>query len=171
MSRSADITQSWGGEERTFRLGLGQCRKLQENTGCGPLGIAARCNVSLAVLSAIRGKDWLHLSQLNLSQAAEKIQVRETLKQGLLGAQVALPEVDRLLVEYVDERPLDENLIVTIAVCMAAIYGVEDEEAVGEPQAAPAASPLSQMESSGSEKTAFTPSAQHVASPRVTSTQ
>lgn len=159
MSRTGEISLDWGGEaERTFRLGIGQIRALQEKLGAGPLGIAAMCQVSFAALAYQNAKDWIGLSRLDLKQVAEKSHVRETLKQALLGAGVALPEADRLIREYVDERPLDENLLVTIAVCNAHIWGVEEESAAGERGAAAEVSQTSTAADIGSEKMASTPS-------------
>lgn len=166
MSRDGSITLEWGGEpERAFRLGIGQIKVLQEKIGAGPLGVAAMCQVTFAALSFQTRQDWLSLSQLNLSQLAEKTHVRETLRQGLLGAGAALPVVDKLIREYVDERPLDENLLVTIAVCNAHVYGVDEEEPAGEPEAVVEGSPLSTAADTGSGKTASTRSGRRAASP------
>jgi hypothetical protein len=160
MSRSGDVTLDWGGEpERAFRLGLGQIRKLQEKTGCGPVGIAARCVVSMAALKAMKNGDYVLLSRLDLTQVAEKTHTREAILQGLLGKNVPLPEADALVREWADERPLDESLTTAMEICLAAVYGTEDEKPVGEPQAAAAAFQNSQTEKSGSEKTASMPSA------------
>lgn len=173
MSRDGSITLDWGGEpERAFRLGIGEIKKLQETVDAGPTGIAAKCQITLAVLGAQKARDWIGLSQFNLSQIAEKPMVREALKQGLLGAGVPLPSADKLLREYVDERPLAENLITAIEVCMAAVFGVEDEDAAGESEAvAEEVSTRSPTASSGSGKTASTPSAPPAGSPLGTSTR
>lgn len=166
MSRYGEITLDWGGEaERLFRLKIGQLVRLQEKTGCGPLGIVARCQVSMAALGLQAHKDWLNLSHLNLSQVAEKTHVREVFIQGLVGAGVALPEADKLVREYVDERPLAENLLACIQICNAHIYGAEDEDAMGESEAAAAASPRSPMANTASGTTASTPSEPPAASP------
>lgn len=160
MSISGEITLDWGGEpERTFRLGIGQIKKLQDAVNAGPLGIAARCQITAAALAYQRQRDWISLSQLNLSHMAEITHVREALRQGLLGANMPMPQADRLIREYVDERPLDENLVAAIQVCMAHVYGTEDEKPAGESRAAAAASPNSPTGNTVSEKTDFTPSA------------
>lgn len=165
MSRSADIELDWGGEVRTFRLGLGQIRKLQEITNCGPLGIAARCAVAVSVLKAMNQGDYVTLSRMDLTQAAEKVHTREALRQGLLGAGVAINIADGLVREYVDERPLDESLAPATQVCLAAIYGVEDEDAAGESEAVVAAvSNRSPTAKSASAKMASTRPAPPVAS-------
>jgi len=158
MSRSGEITLDWGGElERVFRLGLGQAKKLQEGPAdAGPLYIAAGCLISLAVLRAIEMQDYAALSQLDLSKCVEKAVVREVFVQGLLGANVPAPEAQKLVRDWVDERPLGESLIYAHAICMAHVVGVADERPVGEPQAAPAASPISPEASTASERMAST---------------
>lgn len=161
MSRTAEITLDWGGEERPFRLAIGQLQKLDEKLKLGPLAIAARCAISIEALRCIQQADYVGLSRLDLSQVAEKSHTREVLLQGLLGMNVALPVADRLIREWVDERPLAENLTAAMQVCFASIYGPEDDKAVGESEAAPAASPTSPTDGSGSDKTASMPSAAH----------
>jgi hypothetical protein len=160
MSRSGDVTLDWGGNpERSFRLAIGQIRKLQEKRDAGPLGIASRCLVSLAALRAIRAGDFESLSRLDLKQVAELEDVREVLLQGLLGANVAGPEALALVRDWVEHRPLGESLLPAYSVCMAAILGAEDEEAVGESPAVGEGSPRSPTAKSDSGKTASTPSA------------
>lgn len=158
MSRSGEISLEWGGEpDRTLRLGIGQLKKLQEKLDAGPLGIAAKCQISLAALAYQRQRDWVSLSRLDLAQLAELVHVRETLHQGLLGAGVPLPVADKLVREYVEERPLAENLIVTVQLCTASVYGPEDEQAVGEFPAAEEVSVISPAASSDSAKAESTP--------------
>jgi hypothetical protein len=157
MSRFAEVHLDWGGEpEQAFRLGIGQIGKLQEKVDAGPLYIASCCMVSLAALAAHKARDYAALSRMDLKQVAEINMVRETLLQGLLGAGMALPGATKLVREWVDERPLSENLIAAYEVCMASVLGVEDEKAMGEPQAAEEASPTSRAASTASEKTAST---------------
>lgn len=167
MSRAGEVTIDWGGEaERTFRLGIGQIRALQEKTGAGPLGIAARCQIAAAALAYQRQGDWVALSRLDLTQIAEMPQVREALLQGLLGMNMALPVADKLVRDWVDERPLAENLVACVAVCTASVYGVEQEKSAGEPEAVEegAGSQNSPTASTASEKTGSMRSARRAAS-------
>lgn len=157
MSRFGSITLDWGGDpERAFRLGIREIGKLQEKLDAGPSCIAAMCLTTLGALRAMRDRDYVTLSQMNLKQCAEITHVREVLMQGLLGANMAAPEALRLVREWVEERPLDENLISAFEVCQASIYGTGDEKAMGEPQAADGASPISPAASTASERTAST---------------
>lgn len=169
VSRFGEIRLDWGGEpDRLFRLKIGQIGRLQEKLNAGPTGIAMRCHVTYAALAFQAQKDWVGLSSLDLTKIAEKTHIRETLLQGLLGAGMALPEAEKLIREYVDERPLAENLIPCIEVCNASVYGVEDEKPMGEPEAAAAANQSFRTENSALAKAASTPSAPPPASAPLT---
>jgi hypothetical protein len=158
MGRFGEVALDWAGEEgRTFRLGLGQIAKLQEKLDAGPLHIAAMCQITLAALHFQGEQNWVALSRLDLSQMAELPHLREVHFQGLLGANVPAPQAAALVKEWVEERPLTENLASAIRICMGHALEVADEKPVGEPQAAPAASPTYPAESTASEKTASTP--------------
>jgi hypothetical protein len=157
MSRFGEIHLDWGGEpDRAFRLGIGQIGKLQEKVDAGPLTIAAMCQVTLAAQHFTGEGNWIALSRLDLKQMAEMPHVREVHLQGLLGANVPGPVALALVKEWVEERPLSENLVSAIKICQAHAIGVEDERAMGEPQAAEEASPTSRAANTVSGKTAST---------------
>lgn len=158
MSRSGEIALDFGGAERTFRLGIGQIRKLQESCDAGPLGIAARCQLSTFVLHCQATGEYLALSRLDLRNVAEKPEVREVILQGLLGANMPAAEALKLVRDWVEERPLDENLVIAARICGASSVAVDDEVPVGEPLAAAEVSPNSPAASSDLERMASTPS-------------
>ena len=127
MSRSGESTFEWGGEpERVFRLGLGEIRKIQEKTGCGPLGIVSRCAISMAAIHAHASGDYVTLSRLDLAHLAEKSHTREVVLQGLLGTGMPAPEAHALVRDWGDERPLQESLGPAAAIAGAVVYGVEE---------------------------------------------
>lgn len=134
-SRAGEIRLDWGGEQdRLFRLGIGELRKIQEEPAvdAGPTGIATRCLLSLAALEAIRVSDFDTLAKLSNAKLAELVHIRVVFRQGLLGAKVPMPDVDNLVREYIDERPLGENLAACYQLCMGSILGPGDEP-LGEP--------------------------------------
>jgi plasmid stability protein len=148
----------WGGNpSQGFRLGIGQIGKLQEKFEAGPLQLASNCFMSMAVLRAMGAKDLAALATLNLSECAELTEVREIHLQGLLGEGVPAPKALALVREWIEERPLGENLASAYEICMASVIGTEDERAMGEPEAAAAASQTSPDTNTASEKTASTP--------------
>lgn len=159
-SRFAEVTLDWGGNpERVFRLGIGQIGKLQEKLDAGPVYIASMCLISMAALRAHATRDYGALSGLDLKNAAEITHVRAVILQGLLGMNMPLPEAERLVRDWVDERPLSENLMHAYEICMGAVLGVEDEKPAGEPKAAKEDRPTSPAASTVSEKTGSMPSA------------
>lgn len=175
MSRAGEIVLEFGGEERTFRLGVGQWRKIQEVCDAGPAELLAR--LSPAFAAAQQGIGFAEIVGMGLLGRWRVDDVREPVRQGLLGALDAAGKpvleakaVDRLVVEYVDERPLLESVVTAYKVVLASVVGVDDEAASGEPRAAAEGAPSSPAASSASERTASTPSAPPAASAPATST-
>lgn len=116
MSRGGEIAFEWAGEERSFRLRIGELRQLQEACNAGPV----------QVLRRIEADEW------------RVDDLRETLKLGLIGGGMKPDAAGKLIRRYVDEYdwPLVDHVLPARAVLMAAISGVPDEplEASGEPQ-------------------------------------
>lgn len=105
MSRGAEIELNWPDAPRTFRLRIGELRKLQERCDAGPK----------KVLDRLLDGSWL----------VEDI--RETIRLGLMGGGAKPDEAVKLLADYVDERPLMDSVIWAQAILMAAIVGPPDE--------------------------------------------
>lgn len=106
MSRLAIVDLEFGGEERQFRLGVGELARLQEKTGVGPYE--------------------LHLRLLHGSWRCDDI--RETIRLGLIGGGAPPEDAARLVRDHVDERPRMEPLPIAQVVLGVALYGVEDEQ-------------------------------------------
>lgn len=106
MSRHGDAVFDWGGELRTFRLALGEIRKLQERTGAGPYELLRRMT----------------------SGTWRVDDLRETIRLGLEGGGASTSEAGRLVRDYVDPpKPLLENVMVAARILEAALSGAEDE--------------------------------------------
>lgn len=163
MSRSGDITLDFGGEERTFRLGYGQWRKIQEKCDAGPPEILAR--LSQPFFASNQGLKWDAIIGAGLLGTWRVDDIREVVLQGLLGANMPGPEALKLVRDWVEERPPIEGLSIAYRIVFSWMNGAGDEDPVGKSQAAPAASDPSIAEKSGSEKTASTPPAPQSASP------
>jgi hypothetical protein len=158
MSRSGDVTLELGGEDRTFRLAIGQWRKIQEKCDAGPAELLAR--LAPVFEARRRGLSFSQIVTHGLLGAWRVDDVREVVLQGLLGAGVDMPTAAKLVREWVDERPLFEPLDVAYRIVLASIVGVEDEQAMGELRAAEEASRTSPAASDASAKTATTRSAE-----------
>lgn len=168
MSRSGDIVLDFGGEERTFRLAIGQWRKVQEKCDAGPAELLTR--LAPAFYAAKEGLSFEQIVGMGFIGKWRIDDVREPILQGLLGANMPGPEALALVKAWVDDRPLLESVALAYKIVLAAVTGPGDEAASGESQAAVEVSPNSHAASSGSEKTASTPSAARSAGRRAKST-
>lgn len=118
MSADGSITLPWGGEERKFRLGLGELRELQEKVNHNRLNpIGPR-----ALLSLFETFD------------AWPDQVREVLRLGLIGGGTKIELVPGLIKRYCDERPPFDSVPVAHAVLMTALMGVRDDPVGKKPE-------------------------------------
>lgn len=125
MSRSAEVTLAFGGEDRVFCLKLGRLRALQEKTDCGPM----------ALLSRYMSGDW------------RVDDVREAILQGLIGGGLDQANATKLVMSYFDDQPLQPFVQLAQGVVMAALVGAEDED-LGEPEGEGQPTSPSPMESS-----------------------
>lgn len=127
MSRAAEVTFTFGGEERLFRLPIGRLRALQEKVDCGPYELHRR------LLSGLWRVD----------------DVRETYRQGLIGGGMEVGAVDKLLSTEFDGLPLNQFVPGASVIMLAVLSGVEDEP-LGEPEAGAEETSRSREESSAS---------------------
>ena len=112
MSRAAEVTLAFGGEDRLFRLPIGRLRALQEKTDCGPFELHRRF----------------------MSGAWRVDDLRETIFQGLIGGGMEVQEATGLLKSYFDDLPIGQFVNLANAIVMVVLFGVDDEP-VGESEA------------------------------------
>jgi hypothetical protein len=137
MSRSATLVRQWGSEERTFRLGIGEWRKIQETCDAGPGEIAQRIAAWAAIRRAMPNANFIDLLAAGGAGRWRVDDVREVLFRGLTGGGLDPTSAGRLLRELHDERPLLENLALALEIVLVSLSGPEDEpvgEREGEPQ-------------------------------------
>jgi hypothetical protein len=164
MSRNGDIVLSLGGEERTFRFGLAEHRRVQEKLNVGVSEVLQ--NLHLFVQSINAGLTMRQVLDHQLLGKVRPDQIREVLFQGLVGGGMDPEAAGRLCKEWVDApRPVKHTAPIAYAVAEAALLGPDDEDAAGNPAGAEAGSP-SPTAKSGSVKTASMRSARRAASPR-----
>jgi hypothetical protein len=106
MSRAADVTFDWADGTYRFRLPYGQIAELQERTGCGPQ----------LLLQRVVDGSW------------KVDDLRETIRLGLIGGGLEPLKALTLVRQYVEARPLAENVTPAKLILMAALFGVEGEE-------------------------------------------
>jgi hypothetical protein len=121
------ITLPWGDQDRTFRLRIGEWRKIEAKCNAGPEEIAARLSPSIAAMDS--GLSSLQAANLGMVGKWRVDDVREVILQGLLGGDDKMGPVEaaQLIKAWVDERPLRENVFVAYAICMASISGLNDD--------------------------------------------
>ena len=99
--RLTAITFEWADGEYTFDLKLGEIRKLQDKTGLGPA----------VILRDLQSDSW------------KVDHYRETILQGVLGGGMAAKDTNKLVKDWVDERPAAESLLPAQSILLAWIVG------------------------------------------------
>lgn len=127
MSRSAEISLDFAGEERAFRLAIGPLRALQEKTDCGPMELLSRFSAGTWRVDDLR----------------------ETILQGLQGGGMTGADATKLIRSNFDDRPLQQFVNLAQAIVMACLIGAGDED-LGEPVGEVAETPPSPGTSSAS---------------------
>jgi len=102
MSRNAEITLLFYDQERTFRLGIKELRKLQEK--CGERG-------PQRIMRDLEDGNWM------VDDIIQPIQL------GLIGGGMKPEEAARLVKERVEDRPLAECLLFALVILQAAVVG------------------------------------------------
>lgn len=133
MNRDGAVTRLWGDTERTFRLGIGEWRKVQETCDAGPGEIAARLSTWAAMRASNPTATFLQMLAGGGAGKWRVDDVREPLYRGLIGAGMDPTAAGKLIRELHDERPLMENIDLALAVVLGSLVGPADEP-VGEPK-------------------------------------
>jgi hypothetical protein len=155
MSRYGEVRAYLGAEERTFRLGLGQIRAIQERCDAGLPEIAAR-------LAPV-----IRLRQATMAAKAERAAAmvgaiadgavgtgrvddyREVIFQGLVGAGEGGTMAGVIVRAEVDDHAPLEMCLLALEIIMAVLLGPEDEPAPGETTGAKASPPSRARRSAG----------------------
>lgn len=143
MSGTGETAEYFAGEERAFRIRLGEIRRIESKCETGIGEVLRRLSRAVLVLSRVGGIDAL---ATGLEFHADD--VREVIFQGLQGAGMTSAEVTQLVRREIDDRGftgLRENLSVALKV----LWGSQ-EAPPGEPQAgaSPATPPTPSTSSS-----------------------
>ncbi len=157
MSRNGDIALELGGEERTFRFGVAEHRRLQEALDCGVSEIVQDLHPYVSASQA-----GASIGDILTARVLGRIRVdhiREVLFQGLVGGGLKTDDASRLCRTWVLDRPILEAAPVAYAVGIAALVGVPDEEAAspGEPEGGQPPSPEEKSASAAKASTTSAP--------------
>ncbi|MGL4445670.1 MAG: gene transfer agent family protein [Alsobacter sp.] len=118
MSRTAEISLVWADGPHTFRLGIKQLRELQEK--CADR-IRQRERGPKEILEALFMGSWL------------VDDVIQTIRLGLIGGGMDPAKAYTLVENYVEGRPLSENVMTAVAIIGAAMVGPAEDEIEGPP--------------------------------------
>lgn len=129
MSRNGSCEFVWAGDERTFRLGLGELFALQDKLDAGPAEIATR----------------LRLGNWRLQD------VQETFRIGLIGAGEDAKKAKALVDTHIVPGRIQSHVLMAFAIIVSALQGDENdpvgkEQAEAETPTAPASSPQASTE-------------------------
>lgn len=105
MSRDASISFDWADGHYTFRLLIGQLRELQDRADCGPEEMYHRLD----------------------SGAWRYSYIVETIRLGLIGGGATPDKARGLVRDYVEKRPLLENVRPAMDILAALLVGAPDE--------------------------------------------
>lgn len=134
MSRDASTFLEFAGELRPFRLGLGEWEKIDEACGFGPTGAAVLFKRTAAGIEAAANGNVALLSLINHRDLAKAADIRAVILWGLVGGGMALPEAEKLVRLWVDDRPLVETINLAYLIALATLVQPEDDT-TGEPGA------------------------------------
>lgn len=133
MSGDGRIEEDFGGERRSFRVGLGELRRIQEACDAGPPVIAGRLARCVQVLRAMPKATVGDLALAGLGDWNVD-DIREPVLQGLLGAGMAPTDAARLVVRWIDQRGfqgLIENAGLALALVIAGVDVPKDDPVSG----------------------------------------
>lgn len=146
MSRDASITLPFGAEARTFRLGIEQLVKLQEDLDMGPYVIWDRMRSRPRLTKNHHIEENGEVSKVDIGLDGEidppalpplcgVKEIRSIIQFGLEGGGMAARDASGLIRSVLGNVHRDEDRLLAIAILSVAIYGALDEKP-GEPEAA-----------------------------------
>lgn len=97
----------WGDGEYPFRLAIGEWQELFRKTGAGPMELYER----------LRTGKW------------RVEDLRETIRNGLIGAGMAPKDAVPLVKRYVDEMPLTQSVQPATLILLSGLVGIPGDEA------------------------------------------
>lgn len=133
MSGTGESTGDFAGEERAFRIRLGEIRRIEAKTDTGIGEVCRRLAGGLLAMQATEGNVVRALAG-GIDLHADD--VREPIYQGLIGAGMSSGEAAKLLRTEIDDRGL-MGLLDNIGVSLAALVASQEapEATEGEPVA------------------------------------
>lgn len=130
MSGTGEVRADFAGEERAFRIRLGEIRRIED--ACGKAGIyAVQARLARGVLAFA---EFSGLQALAYAGDLRADDVREVLYQGLIGGGMPSHEATRLIRREIDDRGL-KGVEDNITTALFVLRGSQEAPDTGEPQA------------------------------------
>lgn len=132
MSGTGESLEDFAGEERAFRIRLGEIRRIEDKCQAGIGLVLGR--LSRAVL-LINQTDGLAAFAAGLDIRADD--VRTTLYEGLVGGGMAAPDATKVVRAEIDDRGV-RGIVDNVAVALAVLWAsqtVPEGDTLGEPPA------------------------------------
>lgn len=146
------LTMEWGGAEREFRLAIGQLRDLQSKCETGPATILSRLMAYQPQAATTKRPDpenyplgeidKQYIGDFNVFSITRHLgsdwrvdDVRETIRQGLIGGGATPTDANVAVMRYVDEASeWGQNVAAAAQILMHALLG-EADDPVGKTEA------------------------------------
>ncbi len=134
MSGTGETREDFAGEERTFRIRLGEIRRIEAKCGARIGEVAQRLARAVQAISSAGG-NYVGALATGIEIGAED--VRETLYQGLIGGGMAAPDATNLVRAEIDERGL-RGITDHVGVALMVLVATSEAPPIsGEPKAKP----------------------------------
>lgn len=134
MSGTGEVAADFAGEERAFRIRLGEIRRIEAKCGTGIGEVLRRLSRCVYATARIGG-----IEALASGVEIHADDVRETLYQGLVGGGMASAVATKLVMMELDERGV-RGLLDNAGTALAVLWGSQ-ETPPGEPMAGTGESP------------------------------
>lgn len=116
MSADGSIELAWAGEDRRFRIAIGEFRELQEAVNRRRVGMGLPPDGPSGILNSLRTKN------------AWPDDVRDIIRLGLIGGGMSRVDASRVMVREFDGSPLLQHTKAAFLVLLAALVGAPDDD-------------------------------------------
>lgn len=133
MSGTGETREDFAGEERGFRIRLGEIRRIEEKCGDGIFAVVGRLSRAVLLTQQLPGVQAFAAPGMDVRAD----DVRTVIYEGLVGGGMAAPDASKLVRAEIDDRGL-RGLTDNLPVALAVLWGSQQapkDDASGEPQA------------------------------------
>jgi hypothetical protein len=129
VSGTGEFRADFAGEERAFRIRLGEIRRIEDKCKTGIGEVVRRLSRCVYLMSQMDG-----IQALAAGVDIHADDVREVIFQGLRGAEVSDSEATKLVRREIDDRGL-RGILDHASTALEVLWGSQETPDAGEPQA------------------------------------